>query len=175
MLMGGGSAVHFLVISDTHGQAEKIRYVLSCQNTLPEALFFLGDGLRDLADAVPERMQTVAVRGNCDWSSAFADVPTERLVAFAGFRFLLMHGHEHGVKYGPEAAMKYAALRGADVLLFGHTHLRAEMVLPAGSKLEELVLQRPLYVFNPGSLGYDNSFGTVTVHGGELLFGFGEI
>ena len=102
-------------------------------------------------------------------------MPTERLVAFAGFRFLLMHGHEHGVKYGPEAAMKYAALRGADVLLFGHTHLRAEMVLPAGSKLEDLVLQRPLYVFNPGSLGYDNSFGTVTVHGGELLFGFGEI
>ena len=35
--------MEFLVISDTHGQAEKIRYVLSCQNTLPEALFFLGE------------------------------------------------------------------------------------------------------------------------------------
>lgn len=167
--------MHYLVISDTHGQAEKLRHVFSNQNTLPKALFFLGDGMRDLEDTVPANVQTVAVRGNCDWSSAFADVPTEQTVCFDGIHFMLMHGHEHGVKYGLEPAMKYAVLHGADVLLFGHTHRRAELMLPAESRLDDLVLQRPLYVFNPGSLGYDNSFGTVTVQKGELLFGFGGL
>ncbi len=166
--------MHILVISDTHGKEKYIREALENQNTVPRALFFLGDGLRDLRDMPTDGMDVYKVRGNCDWSFD-QDVPTERLVRFGSYTFLLMHGHEHGVKYGTEAAIHHALSRGADAVLFGHTHERAEILLPAGAEFDGKRLERPFYAFNPGSLGFFRSFGTITVQKDGLLFGFGEV
>ena len=68
-----------------------------------------------------------------------------------------------------------AASRGADVVLFGHTHTAYEEIYQKGEKLGRTVLEKPLYIFNPGSIGDDGCFGTVEIRDGKMLFGRGEI
>ncbi len=91
----------------------------------------------------------------------------------------MMHGHEHGVKSGIERAAAYAAQRGADVLLFGHTHEPMEKYFPVGTRLGEVTLEKPLYVFNPGSLGLPRegcaTFGVIEIRRGQLLLSHGRV
>ena len=42
----------------------------------------------------------------------------------AGVLFFYTHGHHYGVKRGSERLAQCAGDRGADVALFGHTHVR---------------------------------------------------
>jgi len=58
-----------------------------------------------------------------------------------GKRFFMTHGHMYMVKTGYSSIIDYAACRGADVLLFGHTHV------PYYSIWENLS------IINPGSIG----------------------
>lgn len=81
------------------------------------------------------------VRGNCDIGS---DDPAEGLAPFGGVLFFYTHGHLFGVKSGYERIAEYAADRGADVVLFGHTHYKA---LRHGTPFSPAL-------FNPGSLRY---------------------
>jgi hypothetical protein len=60
-----------------------------------------------------------------------------------GKRFFMTHGHFFGVKTGKSRIINTAVSRGADVLLFGHTH-RAHY-----STRENLI------IVNPGSIGSD--------------------
>lgn len=143
-----------LVLSDSHGRVERIREAISGHRGV-DTVLFLGDGLRDLdALSLEERASVCAVRGNCDGFSFLGDdVPVERLLRFGDYTVLMMHGHTHGVKASLEHAAAYAASRGADLLLYGHTHMREERYLPAGTAVGEQVLEKPLYLLNPGSLG----------------------
>jgi predicted phosphodiesterase len=84
----------------------------------------------------------------------------------------MMHGHTHGVKAGTERACAYAAQIGADVLLYGHTHIQAQTWYQAGTSFGNQVLQKPLLVCNPGSL-FDGNFGTLSIRNQGVLFGFG--
>ncbi|MBQ9802623.1 MAG: YfcE family phosphodiesterase [Clostridia bacterium] len=166
-----------LILSDTHGHAERITEVL--RRTGADTLLFLGDGLRDLA-AVDEQTVTVrAVRGNCDWFSGDT-VPELRLEIFGGYRVLMMHGHRYGVKGGIGAAVAAAAREQADVLLYGHTHEPFEATLPVGTPLADgTALQKSLLVVSPGSLGAPArgapSFATLTVRQNGILAGFGKL
>ena len=146
--------ISFLVLSDTHGRADRVREV-ACRTRGVDRILFLGDGLRDLSVLAPEdEAGLLAVKGNCDGFSIFADgLPEERFFPTHTYHILMMHGHTHGVKSGWERAAAYAASRGADVLLFGHTHEPLSLYLPEGTTVGDVVLSRPLHVFNPGSLG----------------------
>lgn len=146
--------MQLLVLSDSHGRADRLREsARRCCGV--DMILFLGDGLRDLSvldERATERL--CAVRGNCDlFSPLAADLPEERFLAFDAYRVLMMHGHTHDVKLGISRAVAYAHERGADVLLFGHTHEPLSLYLPEGSDVGGTVLLRPLHVFNPGSIG----------------------
>ena len=78
------------------------------------------------------------VPGNCDWGSC--DQP-ERLLEIGGVRIFALHGHTRNVKRSPMAAMYAAKEYGAQVLLFGHTHV--PLVDNDGS----------LLTLNPGAAG----------------------
>lgn len=171
----GGTSMEFLIASDSHGRAGKLQEALERQLRTPEALFFLGDGLRDLASLslAPERI--VAVRGNCDlFSAGSLDTPEERLLAYGEHRILLCHGHTHGVKGGLGALLAHAARRGADVVLYGHTHRAQEQVIPAGTLLGGVLLESPLYAFNPGSIA-EGSFGTLLLGKEGVLLSHGSL
>ena len=126
--------MRLLVLSDVHGRTELLRRAIEQE---PEAreVFFLGDGLRRIH----------AVRGNCDSS-----LSQEKLLDAAfcgGKKILYLHGHTHGVKSGWESVLRLARDQRADLLLFGHTHTPL-------CRYED-----GLYVMNPGSLGYGQTYG----------------
>lgn len=154
-----------LVISDVHGRLRDLRWVL--QNEPADALFFLGDGLYDLDTALELRKTPLPcpvyrVRGNCD--VGYHD-PAEGLAPFAGVLFFYTHGHHYGVKMGADRLAETAGARGADVALFGHTHVR-ELQRGTGAAAA---------VFNPGSLRDGRSYGVVTVTDGVCEFGWKRV
>ena len=164
-----------LVISDTHGRSDRIRELLRLHSEA-SAVLFLGDGLRDLPQdlTVSERPRLYAVSGNCDpYLVSGISLGEEALVNFGSYRFLLMHGHRHSVKSGRERAVSYAMARGADVLLYGHTHVPEERYIPPEEG------GRPLWIFNPGSLGAPQdgspSYGLIQIRGGQILFSHGRL
>ena len=164
-----------LIFSDSHGRAERIEEVLFRQIRKPDAVFFAGDGLRDLSRADLSGASVYAVLGNCDWFSSDPNLQTEQLISFGGVRILLTHGHLYNVKHGYGALIVRAARMGVDVAIFGHTHLPHLERLEAGREVGGVTLQHPLHLFNPGSLGADGSFGSLTVKNGQLLLSHGSL
>lgn len=142
-----------LVFSDSHGKGARINDVLSRYeklNVRPEAILFLGDGLRELENMEFGGIPFYAVRGNCDFFSIIdgLEVPDERILRFSEYTVIMMHGHRYGVKSGYGAAISRAREVGADILCFGHTHVALEKYMPADAEGG-----KPLYIMNPGSIG----------------------
>ncbi len=169
--------MEFLIFSDLHGRRRNTAAMWERRIHAPDAVLFLGDGLRDLCaeDFLPSVLFCVA--GNCDWSPRLGDgTPVSRmeLLQFEGHRLLLTHGDAFGVKSGTGALLAAAAREGADIVLYGHTHLPRLERVPAGETVAGIPLARDLYLFNPGSLG-EGSFGTLTLREGTVLFSHGTV
>lgn len=165
----------FLIFSDSHGRPSNIRAALERQVTRPRAIFFAGDGLRDWNAVELNGIPLYAVSGNCDVFSPLADAPRELVMSIGSHTVLLTHGHLLGVKGGNGALLKRAAEVDADIVLFGHTHSPFYETLAAGSVLFDKTLLRPMHLFNPGSIGMDGCFGTLTANGNQLLFAHGRL
>jgi len=165
----------FLIFSDSHGKPAAMQKALDRQIAPPHAVFFLGDGVRDLESVGFGRSALHAVRGNCDWLLGNYHFQTEQILNYASCRFLITHGHEYGVKSGYGALIARAVELDVDVVLFGHTHLPHSEMLSADLLSDANKRQRPLYLFNPGSIGMEGRFGTLTVQNGSLLFSHGRI
>ena len=171
-----------LVLSDVHERPDRARSAI-LRHKDADGVLFLGDGLRDVERlSFPQpNLSIISVRGNCDLFSVGNDIPTERMLGAGSIRVLMMHGHTpHDVKYGEDAAIAYAARRGADLLLFGHTHQRLERYLPEGSDLGGgILLDHPMWVMNPGSIGHPAdgvpSYGIVMIEGDRVLLSHGQI
>lgn len=104
-----------LVVSDTHGRVTRVRWLL--RHETADALFFLGDGLYDLEQALTqERLQPpypmYRVRGNCD--IGYPD-PAEGLAPFGGVLFFYTHGHLYNAKSSYEPCWR-PALPGGPML-----------------------------------------------------------
>ena len=129
-----------LVLSDSHGGRAAIERVLMKESKSIDALIFLGDGLRDLELALTlcPKLRAYSVAGNCDYGAL---EPTDGLAAFDGVVIFYTHGHMYGVKYDLDTLADAASARGAEVALFGHTHIpHAET-------------RSKVFLFNPGSCG----------------------
>ena len=158
-----------LVFSDSHGRSDNISTVIENCRTKPDAVIFLGDGLRDLAWTVPDDVPVYSVKGNCDF---YGDEETELIITLGGKKIFATHGHKYGVKLGYGNIYRRAASIGADILLFGHTH---EAFCETVTKGSFDGLDRDLFVMNPGSLGYDRSFGTIVIKNGQILTSLGSL
>ena len=128
-----------IVFSDSHRELEGMRRVLKRET--PDYVFHLGDHDSDAEQISRDfpLLPVAMVRGNCDgWS----DTPKTLCFKLGGLRFFLCHGHTLGVKSSYIRAIFAAREQGADVLLFGHTHVPEQ---------EE---SHGLKLLNPGSCGY---------------------
>ena len=144
-----------LVLSDSHGNVEAMHTAVETEH--PQLLLFLGDGLRD-AEALQERFPSLPIRtvpGNCDWGSA--EEP-EQLLEIDGVRILMMHGHTRRVKYSMMNACYAAQEAGAQVLLYGHTHIPS------------VDYDGTLYTLNPGTIGdrLRATYGILCVEAGNV-------
>lgn len=145
--------MRILVFSDTHKKIGACVEAMQKENY--DAVIFLGD-----VDDDAEMIKSVcnapfyAVKGNNDF---FSLLPTERLIELDGKRIFMTHGHEYGVKYTRERIARRALELGADIALFGHTHISSE----------EFVLGA--HLFNPGSAGYGRrTYGIIETDNGKL-------
>ncbi len=165
-----------LIFSDSHGRADRMEYVLKEQPIAPSVVFFLGDGLRDSGFPHFEHQALYAVKGNCDGGLFGELLPygEECVVSLEGHRILALHGHRYGVKSGLGALLARAADAEADIVLFGHTHIPWDEVVPAGTTVGNRVLSRPIHLFNPGSLA-EGSFGSLLLRGDTVLFSHGKL
>jgi putative phosphoesterase len=168
---------NILVMSDSHGNRQGIENALQKQKTPLDGIIHLGDGCRDLQYCnIPPNCAVFTVRGNCDIMVAdngrFA---YERVVNFGEFKFLMIHGHRLAVKDSTVNAIEYANSLSVDVLLFGHTHIPTEQYYQEGSVVGKSILRKPLYVFNPGSVGkYPYTFGNIQIIENNIVFGIAK-
>lgn len=170
--------MEFLVLSDSHGNPERLTDIYKRQIKKPDGIFFLGDGLRDLDLCDFSDTPVYCVRGNCDFFSFDIDreAKDERIEEVRGYKVMLSHGHLYGVKHSLGKILHSAAQKGADILLFGHTHIPYEHVYTP-ERGEIAGLQKTLYVMNPGAVGgYVCSFGCIGISdGGQILLSHGAL
>ena len=143
-----------LVLSDSHGNVDNM--IRAVERVQPHRVLHLGDCQRDLTalQALFPALPMEGVPGNCDWGSCGQP---ERLIELGGVRIFMLHGHTRNVKNSPMAAMYAAKEYGAQVLLFGHTHV--PLVDNDGS----------LLVLNPGAVGdpLHPTCGLLTIENGK--------
>ena len=109
-----------LVVSDTHGTMYHLERLLAEQKDFSRILH-LGDieGEADYLEALAECPVDI-VAGNNDFEY---DLPREKVITVGGHTIFMAHGHAHMVNYGKERLLTAAIQRGAEVALFGHTHV----------------------------------------------------
>ena len=95
-------------------------------------------------------------------------------LCFEGFRFFIIHGHTRSVKNNMNRAILASRTKGADVLLYGHTHIPEDKYIP-----EDEDGSKPLRLFNPGSLGAswdgEGHFGIIEIRNGNILTSLGVL
>ena len=127
-----------MVLSDSHGKIDLMADVVlkhagdsagdSVGNTAKgiEHVFFLGDYISDCTKLIerlkPHKLKLSyhMVPGNCDY---YSSEPLELLLDFKGKKFWLLHGHKYDVKHDYSSLIHAAISKGADVCLFGHSHV----------------------------------------------------
>lgn len=130
------------VVSDIHGDYQALEALV--RRIMPlDLLIHAGDGVSEihrLSRYFPTT-QIRAVSGNCD-PSAFTGSPFPREIFFSleGWNIFLTHGHLYGVKSDLDRIRVRGRQLGADLVIFGHTHLPL------------LAKEGGLTLFNPGSL-----------------------
>lgn len=123
-------------MSDTHGDASIIKEVTQYVG-LVDAIFHCGDSE---LNADHNSLQSFhVVGGNCDMDSSF---PSEVITEVKDMKIYMTHGHLLQVKNTMIPIKLRAEEVGADVVLFGHSHL-----------LGAEVLNKTLFL-NPGSLTF---------------------
>ena len=127
-----------LIVSDTHGREQNLAEALGQTGPIDQ-LIHLGDveggaeHIRELAGDAPAAI----IAGNNDF---FCDLPNERIFTLGGHRIFMTHGHGYFVHSGTLYLKREARKKGADIVMFGHTHK---------PYMEE---DNELLVLNPGSL-----------------------
>ncbi|MEQ8201283.1 MAG: metallophosphoesterase [Syntrophomonadaceae bacterium] len=105
-------------VADTHGQTDLI--ISRLDLVQPDYLLFAGDFYRDGRTIARKlKIEATIVAGNCD--SSYRD-RQEQVVSLQNRRFLLIHGHQYGVKNTLNRLYYYARELEVDAVVFGHTH-----------------------------------------------------
>ena len=139
-----------LIVSDTHGREQNLAEALEQTGPIDQ-LIHLGDveggaeHIRELAGDAPAAI----IAGNNDF---FCDLPNERIFTLGGHRIFMTHGHGYFVHSGTLYLTREARKKGADIVMFGHTHK---------PYMEE---DNELLVLNPGSLSLPRQEGHRPTH-----------
>lgn len=142
--------MRIVVLSDSHMVKSRLLEAVERHIDNADLFIFLGDGEEDFDAVIDEHpnIKYERVCGNCDLDS---DYPDKMEIEFAGKRIFFSHGHPYNVKYGYYKIIDEAKRRGADILLFGHTHEQYTNY------------DDGLYIMNPGSVGIGSDYGVIDI------------
>ena len=142
-------------MSDSHGNYPRALKAHELAGQVDQ-IIHLGDGTEDalLLEQLVE-VPVIRVAGNCDREPL---LPQELTLEIDDCRFFLTHGNRELVKSGLGPLIGRGIEVGANVILYGHTHL------PAVQTVADLLL------VNPGALrqGLAGSYAILTVTGSEV-------
>ncbi len=152
--------MRILVISDTHRNMSRVYSTMKDIRDKIDAVIHCGDVVEDVM-ALRSRysdLDIYNVRGNCDYGSG---VPNEDIFVIGGKKFFVTHGDMYGVSWNTDRICYRAAEVGADVCLYGHTHI------PLIENYNGIV------VMNPGSPtaprgGGSYSYGIIKIENGII-------
>ncbi len=136
--------MRILIVSDTHKAHGNLERVLQMEGPI-DMLIHLGDveGRADYIEAIagcPVHM----VSGNNDF---FSDLPWEEEFFIGDHHVFITHGHGYFVGINEDKLKAEARGRGADIVMYGHTHMPA------------LTIEADLVTLNPGSISYPRQKG----------------
>lgn len=133
-----------LIVSDTHRLHKNLDIALKEAGKI-DLLLHMGDveGGEDYIEAVVDCPVHI-VAGNNDF---FSQLKKEEEIQLGNHRIFMTHGHYYYVSVGMERIKEEGLSRGADIVMFGHTH---RPYLDIGEKIT---------VLNPGSLSYPRQEG----------------
>jgi len=140
-----------LVFSDSHGCISALKTVFEWakKRTPPAdsicAAAFLGDGISDIqpaANATGFFCDWKLVSGNNDYE---VSIPSASYFDFAENRFFMCHGHRHSLYGGYHTLVAAAHNVGANVALFGHSHIPYHKTVNG------------IHLINPGSVARPRS------------------
>ena len=149
-----------LVLSDTHGNLSRVYSVLNSVGSMLDAVIHCGDYVEDvytLKNKYPD-FRYYYVKGNCDYGSS---EPADETFVLGGKRFFITHGDKYSVHWNTDRISYKGSELGADICIFGHTHIPL------------IENYRGMYIMNPGSIsrprgsaGY--TYGIVKIEDGLL-------
>lgn len=133
-----------LVVSDTHKSHQNLERVLEEAGNI-DMMIHLGDveGKEDYIEALAGCPLHI-VSGNNDF---FSRLPWEEEFFIGDHHIFITHGHGYFVGMGEERLKAEARGRGADIVMYGHTHMPA------------LTIEPDLVTLNPGSISYPRQKG----------------
>ena len=138
-----------LVVSDSHGSNVNLNRALDEAGEI-DHLLHLGDleGSEHFIEAFVSCPYTL-ISGNNDY---FSDIDREQELTLMGHRIFMTHGNRYGVYYNAEGVKEEGLRRGADIILFGHTHC---------PYIEQ---EEGLLVMNPGSISLPRQNGRIPTY-----------
>lgn len=147
-----------VVVGDTHSLYNKhtVNYLARLQ---PEILCFTGDRYHPDGEDLARQLGVPlwGVVGNCDWQ---VTSPEELVQCWHGLTIFIAHGHKYDVKRTLNNIYFRAGELGAQIVLFGHTHMPL------------LAMNGNVILLNPGSPSQPRagvaSVGTLEVTEGVL-------
>jgi len=136
--------MRILIISDTHRENKNYFKALEQAGTV-DMVVHCGDAEgTEVAICKSADCPVKIIAGNNDF---FGDLPKEEEFLIGSYQVWLTHGHNYYVSMGNEILKEEAEARGADIVMYGHTH---KPVVDVGENL---------IAVNPGSLTYPRQEG----------------
>lgn len=131
--------MRIMALSDSHGSSSAIRNAISQHAKDIDTVIFLGDGLREFENVKKDypHLKFYSVTGNCD-----TDITAKTFdeIKICGTVIFFTHGHYYNVKSGTSALVSAAKNAGAQIALYGHTHI------------PDISFSSGITVVNPGSV-----------------------
>ena len=144
-----------IVMSDSHNDKASLKQIIADHRNDTNLFVFLGDGIEEFEDITmfDSKIKAVTVKGNCDLDS---NANAYELFVFAGKKVFAAHGDLYGVKEDLAKIKQTATENGADICLYGHTHI------------QHYEKDGDLVVINPGAVNGSGKYGVVNVINGDV-------
>lgn len=144
-----------LILSDSHGNHDLVRKAIG-QEAPIDMLIHAGDVEGDLEKILGKKRdyEIRAVAGNMDWSDKLED---DQCFSVGRHVIYLAHGHRFGVHGGTRRLTERAKGIGADIVIYGHTH-----VPDYGTENDVLVIN-PGSIAKPRQNGWQKTYAVMTI------------
>lgn len=130
-----GVRMRLIIVSDSHGNSKILNEIASRYIGKVDAFVHCGDSELDSSNSIWNTMDTVS--GNCDFDWNIPDIYVNNQIEYP---YLVVHGHQHGVKYSLEQLKLEAINQNVNFIFYGHTHIM---------KFDK---EDGIFIINPGSI-----------------------